>query len=616
MRNRGFEKVEKFKDVEFNLPKRSTKYSAGYDFESPVDVELLPGETKLITTGVKAYMKEDEVLELYSRSSNGKRGLIMPHSVGIVDCDYYNNQDNEGEIKFLFKNISNDVFKIKKGDRIGQGIFKKFLTIDNEEEITEKRKGGYGSTNKKGITLIALGITIIVLTIILSTVIFLTVYNLEQSKINNYLSEVHTLQNAILEEINLAKSEGREIRHEFLVKPLTKNEVENLKTQGYLSSDGEKFHLLTKNELEKLNVKNIDTNQQFVVNWETAEVLNLNVAKFKETIIKIEPVLTLKQEINIGDIVYYNPKEGVIDESKLTYTSLKGSSIAADDASNVSGNGNSSQTFTATENDNKWVVLYNDNGQIVLMSDDLKKTTSNESFYLSGVTGYLYSEQELHNICSIYGHGKGAAPMAEFIKKPKIGGVYENIIPQSPDFLYSGARSITLYDLQKITGIKTIKQKKESTILDFELMDETLLYYDEFINYFMVEPAQYPAVDCRIPQLASPENLMGKTVYTWWSINKEDPNIPTKLKEHIFKDTYWLASRYVYPAQSTNASYFYTNNINVDNCRALSQCGGTTTGYNIYYDRSSYVRPVVYIDKNVNIFKSNRTGYDWEVDQT
>ena len=146
MRNRGFEKVKKFKDVEFNLPKRSTKNSAGYDFESPVDVEILPNETKLITTGIKAYMKEDEVLELYNRSSNGKKGLIIPNSVGIIDGDYYNNQDNEGEIAFLFKNTNNENFKINKGDRIGQGIFKKFLTIDNEEEITNVRKGGFGST--------------------------------------------------------------------------------------------------------------------------------------------------------------------------------------------------------------------------------------------------------------------------------------------------------------------------------------------------------------------------------------------------------------------------------------------------------------------------------------
>ncbi len=289
MRNRGFEKVKKFKDVEFNLPKRSTKNSAGYDFESPVDVEILPNETKLITTGIKAYMKEDEVLELYNRSSNGKKGLIIPNSVGIIDGDYYNNQDNEGEIAFLFKNTNNENFKINKGDRIGQGIFKKFLTIDNEEEITNVRKGGFGSTGKKGITLVALAITIIVLIIILSTTIYLTVYNIEQSRINMYLTEVNMVQNVVLEVINTSKTEEKEINPLYKTKPLTTGELQEYRS--YLLSYKGQFYFLTKDELDLMNLKNVDENQKFIVNWETGEVLNLNKAKYKDIVIRAEPVL-------------------------------------------------------------------------------------------------------------------------------------------------------------------------------------------------------------------------------------------------------------------------------------------------------------------------------------
>ena len=289
MRNRGFEKVKKFKDVDFNLPKRSTKNSAGYDFESPIDVEILPNETKLISTGVKAYMNEDEVLELYNRSSNGGKGLIMPNSVGIIDSDYYNNLDNEGEMHFLFKNTKNESFKINKGDRIGQGVFKKFLTIDNKEEITSIRKSGFGSTGKKGITLVALAITIIVLIIILSTTIYLTVYNIEQSRKNIYLTEVQMVQNVVLEVMNTAKIEEKEINPIYRAKPLTTLEVQEY--QSYLLSTKGIFYFLTKDELDAMNLKNADDDQSFIVNWETGEVLNLTRYQYKGTVIRAAPVI-------------------------------------------------------------------------------------------------------------------------------------------------------------------------------------------------------------------------------------------------------------------------------------------------------------------------------------
>lgn len=289
MRNRGFEKVKKFENIDFNLPKRSTKHSAGYDFESPEDAELLPREVKIVTTGVKAYMKEDEVLELYNRSSNGRKGLIIPNSVGIIDGDYYNNPENEGEIAFLFQNTTDEVFKIKKGERIGQGIFKKFLTIDNEEEITEERTGGFGSTDKKGITLVALAITLIVLIILISTTVYLTIYNLEQSRKNTYLAEIQMVQNVVLEVINVAKVEEKGINPILKAKPLTTLEVNEF--QDYLLSSSGDFYFLTKDELDFMNLKNVNDSQQFIVNWDTGEVLNLNRSEYKGTIIRGAPVL-------------------------------------------------------------------------------------------------------------------------------------------------------------------------------------------------------------------------------------------------------------------------------------------------------------------------------------
>ena len=289
MRKRGFEKVKKYKDFDFNLPKRATKNSAGYDFESPLDVEIGPKEVKLVSTGIKSYMQEDEVLELYNRSSNGRKGLKMANSVGIIDGDYYNNPDNEGEISFLFENTTDSVFKINKGDRIGQGIFKKFLTIDNEEEIKGVRTGGFGSTGKKGITLIALAVTIIVLIILIVTTTYLTVYNIEQSKKNLYMSEMQIVQTAVIDVINTAKNEGKEISEVYKLVPIKDNELEAY--ENYLSSPTGRFYLITSTELKRMNVQNLKDDQQFLVNWETAEILNLNVVEYKGVIIKASPIM-------------------------------------------------------------------------------------------------------------------------------------------------------------------------------------------------------------------------------------------------------------------------------------------------------------------------------------
>ncbi len=152
---RGFEVVSSFADI--NLPKRSTARSAGYDFEAAEDTVVpsiwkmaLKGSENIkpvfIKTGVKAYMQEDEALFLYNRSSNpGKKGLVMANSVGVVDSDYYNNADNEGHIMFAFYNFLPLDVTIKKGDRIGQGVFKKFLKADGDD-ANAIRTGGFGST--------------------------------------------------------------------------------------------------------------------------------------------------------------------------------------------------------------------------------------------------------------------------------------------------------------------------------------------------------------------------------------------------------------------------------------------------------------------------------------
>ena len=153
MKERGFEIAKGWKDKNINLPVRKTASSAGYDFEAAEDI-VIPSIKKqniptFIPTGIKAYMKDNEVLYLYNRSSNPKKkGLILANSVGVVDKDYYGNPDNDGHIMFAFYNIKDEDVFIKKGEAIGQGVFSKYLVTDNDS-ASGYRTGGFGSTDKK-----------------------------------------------------------------------------------------------------------------------------------------------------------------------------------------------------------------------------------------------------------------------------------------------------------------------------------------------------------------------------------------------------------------------------------------------------------------------------------
>ena len=149
---RKFEKIsyEQFKkdigeDKElynsYNLPKRSTINSAGYDFESLFDFIIKPGNSKLIATGVKVQMNVGETLLMVERSTQGfKYNIRMCNQLGIIDQDYYNNKKNEGHIYIKLYNEGSCDYIVKKGDKIVQGIFIKFLTVDDEQQNEKERE--------------------------------------------------------------------------------------------------------------------------------------------------------------------------------------------------------------------------------------------------------------------------------------------------------------------------------------------------------------------------------------------------------------------------------------------------------------------------------------------
>lgn len=182
-----FQKVSRFADVDLPLPQRGTSDSAGYDFVVAEDVVLPPYEwyvTKLrdngytagrendywaflkpysldemadlvkslkakvplVSTGMKCHLDKGQYLELSVRSSTPlKHWIILANSVGIIDADYYNNPDNEGEIFFQLINMTPFTIQLKRGDRIGQGIIHTYGVTDGDQ-ASGARTGGLGST--------------------------------------------------------------------------------------------------------------------------------------------------------------------------------------------------------------------------------------------------------------------------------------------------------------------------------------------------------------------------------------------------------------------------------------------------------------------------------------
>ena len=174
-----FEKVSRFAEIDLPMPVRKTAQSAGYDFVVAEDIIIPPykelvekmeehkpvflaglndaatavkeagAKVSLVSTGMKCQLDEGTYLELSVRSSCPlKHWLVLGNSVGIIDADYYNNPDNEGEIFFQIINLAPFAIQLKRGDAIGQGIIKPYL-VTEDDNATGERTGGFGSTDKK-----------------------------------------------------------------------------------------------------------------------------------------------------------------------------------------------------------------------------------------------------------------------------------------------------------------------------------------------------------------------------------------------------------------------------------------------------------------------------------
>lgn len=347
--------------------------------------------------------------------------------------------------------------------------------------------------SRKGITLISLVVTIIILLILSMIVIGIVVNNdgvIERAKSSDSATKMVNLK----EQIEIWKMNTR-LANERGKEPETiDNFLNRLKSEN----------LLTDQDISKINEK---INVGIYVVEINGEILNFS----------LESVESVYKNIKVGDIIYYDPTAGVTDSTKLVYTSPKGSSLASGDTSNISGNGSNAQKFQATSDDCKWIVIKNEFGQLTLISENVKNPieggAADGKFKIQGQTGYLYAEQELNNICSIYGYGKGTSSGADYIYTPKIGSPDVTGDLQNANIIASAARSITIDDIEEITEIRTRNQKIDltgsfmgSSYWSGDENEIDLYYFFENFLKNSSEIEYWPLTDIQIPKLSRNRN--------------------------------------------------------------------------------------------------------------
>lgn len=132
------------------LPNRATSGSAGYDFKSPFDFTLKPGQTIKIPTGIRVKIDDGWWLGGFPRSGLGfKYRFQLDNTVPVIDSDYYGS-DNEGHIFIKATNDTkeNKTIEIHAGDKFVQGIFIPY-GITYSDNVDNVRNGGMGSTDTK-----------------------------------------------------------------------------------------------------------------------------------------------------------------------------------------------------------------------------------------------------------------------------------------------------------------------------------------------------------------------------------------------------------------------------------------------------------------------------------
>lgn len=294
--------------------------------------------------------------------------------------------------------------------------------------------------------------------------------------------------------------------------------------------------------------------------------------------------------LEVGDYVEYDPTkldaEGKqdVDSSKLQYVSEIG---------NVKehGNGNSRQTFQATSNI-KWKVFNIDQQteKVELISEEIIKkneTANNGNFIMEGAIGYLYVEQELNEICKIFGYGYGADTSMEI--EYEIGGPGEE---EKGKITGSGARSIIVEDINKKAGIEDSEEAYKAINLNYGTKDRP------------INAVCYPTVNGNYATGES--NIADKSnfKYTYYNYSSQKINDTDNL---VFTGEYWIASRFVETLDTQ--VYFGVRCANSkDWIDGEHLSAGFQSWMNKYGSDYSYgVRPIVTLKSNMQVEKVSET---------
>ena len=409
--------------------------------------------------------------------------------------------------------------------------------------------------NEKAITLIALVITIIVL-LILAGISIATL----------------TGNNGLLSKATSAKEETKKAEYKESLELIgaglqIDKRRENWTTGVFMGKykeaieNDKKFKgSLVKEENNKIKVT---TKEGYVFYVEEEKV------EFVEKQEGAAKTKTLVSQVEVGDYVAY--KAGT-----NSYTSKKGTGTTG-------GNGyGTPQTFTSNDNI-KWRVLSKENNEVVLISEEPLQTDDNKEFYLNGAIGYLYAEEELNKICSIYGHGVGANTNKTF--SYEVGDVVGEV--EKRTLTGSGARSITVEDVNKICGVTP------STALDSEYGKE----YTKSIYY-----------PTRTTETGYSESAASRTDKdTCYSYDVSD-KISTTSNEYkmLFENKYyWLTSRCV--DSDSDDSYFDVHSVDSGNVYSAYVGLGHSDGFRdlpgIYG-----VCPIVYLKSDIKTSGKDSSG--------
>ena len=377
--------------------------------------------------------------------------------------------------------------------------------------------------NERGVTLIALVVTIVVLLILSGVAISMLsgddgiIINAQKASEENDKGREKEIVTLAVGSA-LSSDEGYTIARDNL----------NSALANHIGTEGVDYTL---SDTEPYIVKYLDSGRSYVIDEKG------KVSEYTET----DDDVDISEYVEVGQYVNYNPTvkdlSGTPVDESLTYISQKG------DGQNH-GNGDSPQTFTATATGTRWKVLSIENGTVTLISEDVIKTDAGGNFVLYGAPGYLYAEQELNEVCKIYGYGYGADKSQ--VTTYSYGGPTDGEL--TGQITGSGARSIRVEDINKYAGIT----EDENGILRFSDGTAVDSSYGSTTN--PTKKVYYPTITTQDGKSTAPgvKNLK----YTFYSYNKSKITNQETIQNMLFTgNSYWLASRCV----DTLSGYAYFN---------------------------------------------------------